>query len=78
MRHQPPKGVRPPQFEGRRTGRPKGSRNFAKAWREVQWAFGHRFDDRADIPSGAAGVWWYFAHFYPDELEEFLERYGML
>ena len=27
MGYRPPKGVRPPQFEGKRTGRPKGSKN---------------------------------------------------
>ena len=31
MSYQPPKGVRPPQLEGKRTGRPKGSRNLAAA-----------------------------------------------
>jgi hypothetical protein len=38
----PPKGVRPPQFEGRRSGRPKGSKNMARAWRDAIWGYEHR------------------------------------
>jgi hypothetical protein len=51
MGYRPPKGVRPPQLEGKRTGRPKGSR---KGWSElllaasdlsddVRWAYQSRF-----------------------------------
>jgi len=78
MPQRPPKGVPPPQLEGKRTGRPKGSRNFAPAWREVRWGFDHRDEDFAEIPSGPAALWWYFAHHFPDELEWFLDNYGML
>jgi len=76
--YRPPKGVPPPQLEGRRTGRPRGSKNFAKSWRAVLWAFEHRFEDTAVIPSGEAALWWYFAHYFPDELEQFLEEHGKL
>lgn len=76
MGYRPPKGVRPPQLEGRRTGRPKGSRNHAAAWADVTWGFAHRDEDRVWPPSPAALLWWYFAHQYPDQLQEFLERYG--
>jgi hypothetical protein len=32
MAFSPPKGVRPPQFEGKRTGRPKGSLKWSALW----------------------------------------------
>ena len=78
MGYRPPKGVRPPQLEGRRTGRPKGSKNFASAWRDALWGYEHAYDDEGAPPTPAARLWWYFAHYYPDELKEFLENYGKL
>jgi hypothetical protein len=77
MPYRPPKGIRPPQLEGKRTGRPKGSKNWASAWRDVQWALGHCYDPKPDFPSPAAAVWWLFAQWNAYELEEFLEeKYG--
>lgn len=76
MAFRPPKGVRPPQLEGKRTGRPKGSRNLARAWRDVVWGYQHRYEDWGAPPTAGAALWWYFAHHYPDELAEFLEAYG--
>jgi hypothetical protein len=78
MGYRPPKGVRPPQLEGQRTGRPKGSVNMAAAWRDARWGYEHRHRDDLDPPTGGAGLWWYFAHYYPDALEAFLEDYGQL
>jgi hypothetical protein len=78
MGFRPPKGVRPPQLEGKRTGRPKGSKSFFKIWRDAIWGFEHRDEERANPPTPAASVWWSFARDYPDELADFLERYGWL
>ena len=78
MGFRPPKGVRPPQLEGKRTGRPKGSMTFARAWRDALWGYAHRYEDRAAPPTAGAGVWWQFASCFPDEVEEFLEEYGHL
>jgi hypothetical protein len=71
MGYRPPKGVRPPQLDGKRTGRPKGSRNWASA-------FEHCFDETAAVPRAGAGLWWYFALEFPDDVEQFLFEYGML
>jgi hypothetical protein len=80
MAYHPPKGLRPPQLEGKRTGRPKGSKNLASAWRDVLWGFQHCDEDDANPPPPTAGaaLWWYFAHYFPEDLEEFLEVYGKL
>ncbi len=79
MGYRPPRGVRPPQLEGKRTGRPKGSPNLARAWREVQWGYSHRGDNWVpSVPSGGAELWWHFATLYPDQARAFLERHGKL
>ena len=75
MGYRPPKGVRPPQLEGRRTGRPRGSKNLASALRDAQWAYENRFKARAAPPTAGARLWWEFAYFYPDELEDFLDEF---
>ena len=73
MPYRPPKGVRPPQLEGKRTGRPKGSKNFASAWRDCLWGYEHR-DDASEPPSQWARVWRDFAHCFPDEVRAWLEK----
>lgn len=78
MAYKPPKGVRPPQLEGKRTGRPKGSTNEAAAWRDAVWGYQHRKDSTRDLPSGAALIWWYFADMFPDETREFLELWDQI
>lgn len=78
MAYRPPKGVRPPQLEGKRTGRPRGSRNLASAWRDARWGYDHGSEDFGGPPTAGAALWWYFAHYYPDELEAFLAEYGQL
>jgi DNA-directed RNA polymerase subunit RPC12/RpoP len=35
----PPKGMRPPQLEGKRTGRPKGSRNAPRPLLDWRWIY---------------------------------------
>jgi hypothetical protein len=78
MGYRPPKGVRPPQLEGKRTGRPRGSRNYAAAWADVEWAYRHRYTREGSPPTPEARVWWFLAYRYPDELEEFLAAWGRL
>ena len=77
MAFTPPKGVRPPQLEGKRTGRPKGSRNLAPAWRAAVWGFEHADDDVAP-PNAAAALWQDFAGLCPVEMEFWLEEHGQL
>lgn len=78
MGFRPPKGVRPPQLEGKRTGRPKGSRNYAVAWQDVLWGYEHRDEGLASPPTTAALLWWGFASRYPEEVREWLEACGQI
>ena len=78
MGHRPPKGIRPPQLEGKRTGRPKGSETYAKAWAEARWAYHHCYDDRVRPPSRTALLFWYLASSYPDEYQEWLAAHGKI
>ena len=78
MGYRPPKGVRPPQLEGKRTGRPKGSKNHARVWADVIWGYEHRNDARAAYPNQAARMWWSFAHFFPNEVRAWLKHCGQL
>jgi hypothetical protein len=41
MAYRPPKGVRPPQLEGKRTGRPKGSVSPPRLLRDMRWVSNH-------------------------------------
>jgi hypothetical protein len=78
MGYRPPKGVRPPQLEGKRTGRPKGVRNHARVWADILWGYRHCHEDRV-IPPNAVALWWYrMAYRYPDEVEEFIDAWGRL
>jgi len=76
MAFQPPKGVRPPQLEGKRTGRPKGSKNWACAWRDAIWGNNNRFDDEACPPTPGAALWQDLAEHFPMELDEWLFEHG--
>jgi hypothetical protein len=78
MPYTPPKGIAPPQLAGKRTGRPRGSRNLARAWRDVLWAYKHAGDDETAAPTGHAALWRSFAEDYPDAVSDFLDRFGML
>ena len=78
MGYRPPKGVAPPQLAGKRTGRPKGSKNFAREFRGALWGYEHRYEDRGRPPTPAARLWWSFASCYPDEVEEWLESSGQI
>ena len=78
MGFRPPKGVRPPQLEGKRTGRPKGSRNYADAWRDALWAYEHCDDERVSAPTRFALLFWYLASRYPYEFQEWLEAHGKI
>jgi len=78
MGYRPPRGVRPPQLEGNRTGRPKGSRNHAKVWADIEWAYEHRYSDPASVPSVTARFWWRLAASFPDEFGFWFEHGGGL
>jgi hypothetical protein len=78
MAYFPPKGVRPPQFEGKRTGRPKGSRNWSRAWKELMWGYEHAKDFDAEPPSAGAGMWQAFASVYYYEVREWLKHQGAI
>jgi hypothetical protein len=78
MGHRPPAGIRPPQLEGKRVGRPRGVRNHAKAWADVIWGYRHRHEDLAAPPNESARMWWSFAIRYPDEVEEFLQCFDRI
>jgi hypothetical protein len=78
MAFRPPKGVRPPQLEGKRTGRPKGSKTHARVWADILWGFRHRFEERVNAPNPSA-LWWYRVSYWcPYEMEEFLESWGKI
>jgi len=78
MPYSPPKGVRPPQLEGNRSGRPKGSRNWASAWRDCYWGFMHAKELDAEPPTAGAALWHAFAIENYWELHDFLERNGVI
>ena len=80
MGYRPPKGVRPPQLEGKRTGRPKGSHNGeAAAWKAAIWGFERAlFDGAAAVPNMHAWLWWTFASRFPEQVEEFLREFRKL
>jgi hypothetical protein len=85
MGYRPPKGVRPPQLEGRRTGRPKGSR---KGWSgllsdasdlsdDIRWAYYARFvaPEKMPIPpSPFALVLSRIAASFPEEFALWYEK----
>ena len=78
MAHYPPKGVRPPQLEGRRTGRPKGSRNWQTAWRDCLWGYEHASDPDVAPPTAGAALWQAFAGANPWEVQDWLEAHGVI
>jgi len=78
MGFRPPKGVRPPQLEGKRTGRPKGMKNFARYWRDAVWGLEHADEEKAIPPNPSAKLWQSFASCFPIEVEDWLEANGML
>ena len=77
MRYRPPKGVRPPQLEGKRTGRPKGARNWAKAWRDCVWGFKHADWREIAPPTPGAALWRAFAADNGGDLYDFLVEHGV-
>ena len=78
MPYSPPKGVRPPQFEGKRTGRPKGSRNWSKAWKDCLWGYEHSNQPYAKPPTAGAALWRAFASVHHGEVQTWLKRQGMI
>jgi hypothetical protein len=78
MPFSPPKGVRPPQFEGKRTGRPKGSLAWPKAWKDCLWGFEHCNDPNAKPPTPGAGLWQAFASVNYWEVHDWLKSHGAI
>jgi hypothetical protein len=78
MSFSPPKGISPPQFEGKRYGRPKGSRNWSKAWKDCLWGFEHRNDPDAQPPTAGAALWQAFTRVHYWEVELWLQSHGIL
>jgi hypothetical protein len=78
MRHRPPKGKAPPWLEGKRTGRPKGSRSHQQDWDNMIWGYDNRLKSDAHPPNKSAWIWWHFAHYFPNQVEDFLVRYGKI
>ena len=78
MGYRPPRVFPPPQLEGKRTGRPKGSRNLVGAWRDVVWGYENRFQHSVNPPTAGAAIWWKFAQEHGEEVEAFLDCHGLL
>jgi hypothetical protein len=78
MSFKPPKGVRPPQLEGKRTGRPKGARNWSRAWKDCIWGYENAEDEDAIPPTGGAALWQAFAASDPWAVYEWLEANGVI
>ena len=76
LHYRPPKGVRPPQLEGKRTGPPKGSKNFARARQDCIWGYRHR-NEKCEAPNQATHLWQDFAVCIPDEVREYLTGLGL-
>ena len=78
MRYRPPRGVPPPQLEGKRTGRPKGTRDWASAWRDCLWGYENAKNYDAVPPTPGAGLWQAFAFENPWEVFDFLKVRGVI
>ena len=74
----PPKGVRPWQLEGKRPGRPKGSRNWSQAWKDCLWGYQHVRDSDAEPPTAGAALWQAFAMSNYWEVHDWLEEHGVI
>ena len=72
MAYRPPKNVRPAQLEGKRSGRPRGSRNWSKAWKDCLWGYQHADDEDAIPPTAGAALWQAFAAKYVWEVHDYL------
>jgi hypothetical protein len=78
MGYRPPKGMNPPQLEGKRTGRPVGSRNHAKAWADIQWAYDNLDEDCVEAPNQNALMWWRFGNTFPDQFRCWVDKRGRI
>ncbi len=78
MGYKPPKGVRPAHLEGKRTGRPKGSRKWASAWRDILWGYQHAEDYGALPPTPGAALWQAYAADHLWEVHDWLEAQGVI
>jgi len=78
MPFSPPKGVRPPWLEGKRTGRPKGSRNWQSAWDDCWWGYIHAKKPDAQPPTAGAALWHALAIENFWAVRDFLESHGVI
>jgi len=71
--YRPPKGIAPPQLAGKRTGRPRGSRNYAEDWEPIEWAYKNRYEQSVAAPNVMSLLWWRLAASFPDEFSYWYE-----
>jgi hypothetical protein len=76
MGFHPPRGVRPAQLEGKRTGRPRGSRTHASAWSDISWAYANIDKYPVSAPNGNAYNWWKYGISHREEFTTWVERGG--
>jgi hypothetical protein len=77
MGYRPPKGVRPPQLEGKRTGRPRGVRNYANEWQLILWVYYNLDEDWPpwDLPP-IGRILWAFAKRVPRQFKKWVRDCG--
>jgi hypothetical protein len=78
MGYRPPKGVRPPQLEGKRTGRRKNAQKWHQALEECEWGYRHAHDAKAVPPTPGAALWQAFAASYLWDVHDYLSMQGVI
>jgi hypothetical protein len=74
----PPKGQRPPQLEGKRTGRPPGARNWSSAWKDCLWGYQHANDRTAKPPTAGAALWQAYAAVNYWQVHDWLKEHRVI
>lgn len=72
MPFSPPRGIRPPQLEGKRTGRPRGTFKYTKAFRDAVWGYRNAKDWTKVPPNATAALWRSFAARHYEEVGTWL------
>lgn len=72
MPFSPPRGIRPPQLEGKRTGRPRGTFKYTKAFRDAVWGYRNAKDWTKVPPNATAALWRSFAAHHYEEVGSWL------
>jgi hypothetical protein len=78
MGYRPPKGVRPPQLENKRTGRRKNAEKWERAWEDCEWGYRHAHDPDAVPPTPGAALWQAFAKSYIWQVHDYLTLNGVI